>query len=160
ASRFVGYDLHGPNVDRAIANVAAAGLADRVRIEQRDVAAGLPEAEYDLVTTFDVVHDATDPLALLRAIRRGLRADGAYVCLEMSCSHERDGNAGPLGAMLHGISIVYCMSVSLAEGGQGLGTLGMHEPRLRELGAAAGFGPVRRVPIENPFNSLYEIAAE
>ena len=77
----------------------------------------------------------------------------------MNCAHDLAGNAGPLGALLHGISIVYCMSVSLANGGAALGTLGLHEPRLRELCAAAGFGAVRRVEIEDPFNSLYEIRA-
>jgi SAM-dependent methyltransferase len=158
-SRFVGYELHGPNVDRATANVRAAGLADRVRMEQTDAVRGLPEAEYDVVCTFDVVHDAAAPLELLRAIRRSLRPDGVYVCLEMNCSHDLDANAGPFGAMLHGISIVYCTSVSLANGGEALGTLGLHEPRLRELCAAAGFGPVHRVGIQDPFNALYEIKA-
>jgi SAM-dependent methyltransferase len=159
ASRYVGYDAHGPNVVRAAASVEAAGLADRIRIEPRDATAGLPEAEYDLVTTFDVVHDAVDPLGLLRAIRRSLRPDGIYVCLDINCSARLEENAGPIGALLHGFSVLYCMTTSLAQGGEGLGTVGLHEPKLRELSAAAGFGAVRRVPLENPFNTLYEIRA-
>jgi len=51
----------------------------------------------------------------------------------------------------------YCMTTSLSHGGAGLGTLGFHEPKVRELCAEAGFGSVRRVPLENPFNNLYEI---
>jgi hypothetical protein len=39
----------------------------------------------------------------------------------------------------------------------GLGTLGLHEPKLRELGTEAGFASVRRIPMDNPFNSLYEL---
>ena len=39
----------------------------------------------------------------------------------------------------------------------GLGTLGFHEPKVRELCAEAGFSSVRRVSLENPFNNLYEI---
>ena len=49
------------------------------------------------------------------------------------------------------------MTMSLAAHGEGLGTLGLHPARLRELCAEAGFGAVRQVPIENPFNNLYEI---
>ncbi len=30
-------------------------------------------------------------------------------------------------------------------------------PELRELGIEAGFGNVRRVPLDNPFNNLYEL---
>jgi hypothetical protein len=59
--------------------------------------------------------------------------------------------------MFHGISILYCMTTSLASGGAGLGTLGCHEHKLRELAAVVGFRDFRRVPIENPFNNLYEL---
>jgi hypothetical protein len=49
------------------------------------------------------------------------------------------------------------MTTSLAWGGLGLGTLGFHERKVHEMCADAGFGSVRRVPLENPFNNLYEI---
>jgi 2-polyprenyl-3-methyl-5-hydroxy-6-metoxy-1,4-benzoquinol methylase len=155
-SRYVGYDVFGPSVDRATANAKAAGVADRVKFRQLDASAGLPE-QYDVVTTFDVVHDAADPVGLLRAIRAALRPDGIYVCLDINCSDKLEENAGPLGAMFHGFSVLYCMTTSLANGGIGLGTVGLHEPKVRELCTDAGFGAVRRVPMENPFNNLYEV---
>ena len=51
----------------------------------------------------------------------------------------------------------HCMTTSLAEGGEGLGTLGLPEPALRDLAAKAGFAQVRHVEMDNPFNSLYEL---
>ncbi len=155
-SRYIGYDFFGPTIERATANAQAAGVADRVRFAQRNVSQGLPE-QYDVITTFDVVHDAVDPVGLLRTIRQGLRADGVYVCLDVNCSDKLEENSGPLGAMFHGFSVLYCMTTSLAGGGMGLGTLGFHEPKVRELCTEAGFQSVRRVPLENPFNNLYEI---
>jgi len=59
--------------------------------------------------------------------------------------------------MFHSFSVLYCMTTSLTRGGVGLGTLGFHEPKVRELCAEAGFSHVRRVPLDNPFNNLYEI---
>ena len=155
-SRYMGYDVFGPTIERAMANARAAGVADRVRFAQRDVSQGLPE-HYDVITTFDVVHDAVDPLGLLRTIRQGLRVDGVYVCLDINCSEKLEENRGPLGALFYGFSVLYCMTTSLAGGGMGLGTLGFHEPKVRELCAEAGFSQVRRVPLDNPFNNLYEI---
>ena len=64
---------------------------------------------------------------------------------------------GPLGALFYGISLFYCLTTSLAHGGAGLGTLGLPEPVLRELCVEAGFHTVRRVPMDNPFNALYEV---
>jgi SAM-dependent methyltransferase len=155
-SRYVGYDVFGPSVDRAMVNAKTAGVGDRVSFHQLDASLALPE-QYDVVATFDVVHDAADPRGLLRSIRSALRPDGIYVCLDINCSDKLEENAGPLGAMFHGFSVLYCMTTSLANGGVGLGTVGLHEPKVRELCTEAGFSVVRRVPMENPFNSLYEV---
>ena len=154
-SRYVGYDNFGPTVARATANAREAGVSDWVRFEERDVSKGLP-AEFDVIATFDVVHDAVDPLQLLQSIRRALRTGGIYVCLDINCSDKLEENANPLGAMFHGVSVFYCMTTSLANNGAGLGTLGFHEAKVRELCEQAGFSSIRRVPLDNPFNNLYE----
>jgi SAM-dependent methyltransferase len=155
-ARFVGYDAFEGQVERARENVEQAGLGGRVRIEQLDVADGLPEA-YDVITTFDVIHDAVDPLRLLAAIRRGLAPDGTYVLLDINCADDPHDNVGPLATMFYGVSVYYCMTTSLAHGGAGLGTNGLPEAKARELCLQAGFSSVRRVPIDDPFDILYEV---
>ena len=155
ASRFVGYDAFAPHVDVARERAAAAGVADRVRFESLDVQHQLPQS-FDLITTFDVVHDAVDPLGLLRTIRESLAPDGIYVCLDTNCSNRLEENTGPVGSLFHGISVLYCMTTSLANGGAGLGTLGLHEHRLQEYASVAGFRTVRRA-FQDPFNNLYEL---
>jgi SAM-dependent methyltransferase len=154
-SRYVGYDNFGPTITRATANACQAGVSDRVRFEARDASKGLP-SQFDVITTFDVVHDAVDPLQLLQSIRQALRPGGVYVCLDVNCSDKLEENTNPLGAMFHGISVFYCMTTSLANNGAGLGTLGFHETKVRELCTKAGFSSVRRVPLDNPFNNLYD----
>jgi 2-polyprenyl-3-methyl-5-hydroxy-6-metoxy-1,4-benzoquinol methylase len=155
-SRFVGYDSFAPFIEQATANAQAAGVADRVRFEHQDASEGLPE-QYDVITTFDVVHDAVNPRGLLRAIRTALRPCGRYVCLEINSSDKLEENIGLLGAFFYSCSVLYCMTTSLAHHGEGLGTTGIPESKMRELCAEAGFSNVRRVPMENPFNILYEI---
>jgi 2-polyprenyl-3-methyl-5-hydroxy-6-metoxy-1,4-benzoquinol methylase len=155
-SRFVGYDLFAPAITQAIANASSAGVGDRVRFEQRNAVEGLPE-QYDLITTFDVIHDIVNPEAVLKGFRQALKPDGAYLLLEIRCSDKLEENAGPIGAILYGTSVMYCTPTSLANGGEGLGTMGMPESRVREFCSKAGFSSVRRLPIENPFNVLYEI---
>ncbi|MGE3594394.1 MAG: class I SAM-dependent methyltransferase [Dehalococcoidia bacterium] len=155
-SRFVGYDIAEPQIARARTNAEAAGVADRITFKRTDAVQGLPET-YDLITTFDVVHDAVDPRGLLCAIRQALKPDGVYLCLDINCSDRLEENAGPIGAMLYSISPLYCMTVSLAGGGEGLGTMGLPESKLRELATSAGFSSVRLVPLEDPFNNLYEV---
>ncbi len=152
----VGYDLHAPNLDRARRAATAAGVADRVSFVHLDAADGLPE-RFDVVTTFDVVHDAVDPQRLLGAIHDALRPGGVHVCLEINCSDRPEDNTGPIATLLYGFSVLYCMTTSLAHEGAGLGTLGLPESRLRELAGRAGFADVARVEIDNPFNCLYTL---
>jgi SAM-dependent methyltransferase len=157
-SRIVGYDIYQPNIDRALANAEAAGVAARVKFERLDASTSIP-GRYDLLTTFDVIHDAVDPRGLLRAIRQALRPGGTYLCLDVNCADKPEENAGPLASLFYGFSMVYCMTTSLANGGEGLGTCGLPESKLRELALAAGFGSVRKLPLDNPFNNLYEVKA-
>ncbi|HEX5297939.1 MAG TPA: class I SAM-dependent methyltransferase [Streptosporangiaceae bacterium] len=152
-----GYDVHPPSVEQARRAAAEAGVDGRVSFQVLDAAAGLPEA-FDVITTFDVVHDAVDPLGLLRSIRDALRPGGRYLCLDINCSDQASANVGPIATLLYGFSVLYCMTTSLAEGGEGLGTLGLPEPVLCDLAAKAGFAQARRIEMDNPFNSLYELA--
>jgi 2-polyprenyl-3-methyl-5-hydroxy-6-metoxy-1,4-benzoquinol methylase len=155
-SRYVGYDIFEPTIERARKHAEETGVADRVRFEQLDASKSIPE-KYDLITTFDVVHDAVDPRGLLRTIREALKPDGTYVCLDINCSDKLEENAGPLGAFFHGASVMYCMTTSLANDGEGLGTLGLHPHKLSELATEAGYGDVWRAPLEDPFNNLYAL---
>jgi SAM-dependent methyltransferase len=132
-------------------------VGDRVRFERRDASQGLPEP-YDVVTAFDMVHDAVAPRALLRAIRQALRPGGVFLCLEFNCPDRLEDDLGnPMATMGYTGSLLFCMTTSLAHGGEGLGARGLPEGRLLELCTEAGFGSVHRAPIENPFNILYEV---
>jgi SAM-dependent methyltransferase len=157
-SRFAGYDIFETQIERARANVEEAGLSDRIDIGVADAGKGLPE-QYDAISTFDVIHDAADPLGLLKGIHKSLNPDGIYICLDINCADRHEENEGPLAAMFYGFSVFYCMTTSLANGGAGLGTCGLPEAKARELCNEAGFSELRRVPMENPFNNLYEARA-
>lgn len=50
--RVVGVDISATAVERAALRAAEAGLGDRARFERRDLAEGLPEGPFDLVTAF------------------------------------------------------------------------------------------------------------
>jgi 2-polyprenyl-3-methyl-5-hydroxy-6-metoxy-1,4-benzoquinol methylase len=158
ASTFVGYDAFPAQVERAERAAAEAGVGDRVRFEVADAADGLPET-FDVISTFDVVHDAVDPGALVRGIRRSLADDGTYVMLEINCADDPAENAGPIATLLYGFSVLYCMTTSLAHGGAGLGTCGCPPAVVDELGRGAGFRSVREIQIGDPFNRLYELRA-
>lgn len=157
-STFVGYDIDPPSVERARALAKADGVADRVRFEVLDLTKGMPGG-YDIVTAFDVVHDTADPQGVFGRVRGALKPGGTFVLLEINGATRQEDNAAPLGPVFYGISLLFCMSIAIARGGEGLGTVGLHEGRVREFAAQTGFSSVRRVDLNNPMNVLYEIVA-
>lgn len=143
-ARIIGIDTHAPAIERARADAAAAGLADRVTFTVLN-AAELPESsEFDLVTAFEIVHDAADPVALLRGIHRSLKSSGCCLTRDPHAADTLEGNLSGDGKFSYWASLFYCMTVSLAQGGMGLGTC-MGEAKARALAASAGFHSVRRL---------------
>jgi 2-polyprenyl-3-methyl-5-hydroxy-6-metoxy-1,4-benzoquinol methylase len=160
-ARLVGFDVHPPAIEAARANAAAAGLGDRIRFEVLDVGEGIP-GRYDLITCFDVVHDMPHPRQALRAIRQALTPGGSFFVLEFNFSDDLQENIDHpfgIGAFGYAASCNYCMTTSLAAGGEGTGTC-MGERRLRQFAADAGFGEVRLLDFpHNPFNLIFELKA-
>jgi 2-polyprenyl-3-methyl-5-hydroxy-6-metoxy-1,4-benzoquinol methylase len=150
-----GYDAHPGSVERARANAKAAGVADRVTFDVVDCTK-LSAEQFDFISTFDVVHDSVDPAGLLKSIRNGLKPEGTHLMVEMNVSAKPEDNINPLGRMMYSASTMYCMTVSLAHGGAGIGAL-MGEPKARELASEAGLTRFRRLPIEDAFSALYEL---
>ncbi|MBI3301856.1 MAG: methyltransferase domain-containing protein [Deltaproteobacteria bacterium] len=155
-SRFYGFDVSEESLERARADAQKRGVADRVEF-QRVSASALPESpKFDFITSFDAIHDMVDPRGAVRAIRRALADDGTYMMVEVKAGETLAENLNPLGAMMYSISTLHCLTVSLAHGGEGIGTL-MGERKARELAEQAGFTHFRRLPIEHAFNVFYEI---
>ncbi len=160
ASTFQGYDLSGDAIAYASAEAAACGL-ENVRFEVRDLSTfdrdADPEA-FDYVTTFDAVHDQAKPLALLKGIRRTLRPGGVYLMQDIQgSSHVHENLDHPGAPLLYMISCMHCMTVSLAQGGDGLGAM-WGEEKARALLAEAGFTSVDVHLLEHdPFNAYFVV---
>ncbi len=156
-SEFVGYDLSAEGVEWARARTQEAGLTN-LRFEQRDLSdfdqTAEPEA-FDLVTTFDAVHDQANPLGLLKGLRKSLKSDGVYLAQDIrSSSHHHSDRDHPLGAFLYALSTMHCMTVSLAQGGEGLGTMWGRE-RVTDYMKRAGFNRVELHELEHDIQNDY-----
>jgi SAM-dependent methyltransferase len=154
-SAFTGYDFSSDGIARARAEARELGL-DNARFELRDAATLDAEGAYDLITAFDAIHDQINPREVLRRIRRALRPDGVFLMADIAASSDLAKNVDhPFGPMLYTWSVTHCMTVSLAHGGEGLGTV-WGEEKARELLREAGFGRVDVTAVDgDPVNAYY-----
>ena len=144
ASRFVGLDLSSEAIGTARREAEQKGLRN-IEFLARDLSNFDETAEpsaYDVITTFDAIHDQAKPLNVLRGIHRALKADGVYLMQDIRGSSHVHNNLGhPIGTFLYAISTMHCMTVSLAQGGEGLGAM-WGEEKTREYLQKAGFRTV------------------
>ena len=158
-SEFHGYDISQHALTRAEANKVDAGVKNATFHDAKED--GLPaDASFDFVTTFDCIHDMTNPAATIRAIHSALKPNGSWLIADIKSAptFEENLEKNPMTAMLYAFSVMGCMSSALSEpGGAGLGTLGFNESVARAMTAEAGFTRFTRHDFENPFNAYYEV---
>ncbi len=153
-SEFVGYDISAEAIERARSEASAMGLAN-ARFEVADASRLATDAKFDLVTSFDSIHDQRDPAAMLRGAADALASEGVYVAVEPRASSELEDNIpNPFAPWMYGVSVLHCMTVSLAVGGVGLGTA-WGEQTARQYLSDAGFSSVDSVPAPGPQNTIF-----
>jgi 2-polyprenyl-3-methyl-5-hydroxy-6-metoxy-1,4-benzoquinol methylase len=156
-SQFTGYDLCPDAITAAREEAESRGL-DNVRFEVRDVSNIGDRERFDLITAFDAIHDQARPDAVLREISNALRPGGTFLMQDILASSCLDKNReNPIGPFLYTISTMHCMTVSLAQGGAGLGTCWGRELAEKMLGDA-GFRDTRVEKLPHDDMNYYYIA--
>ena len=143
-SRFTGMDLspeaiayaRGESSKKALKNI------NFISIDLSNFDETAQPESFDFITTFDAIHDQTKPLSVLKGIHRALKTGGIYLMQDISGSSQVHKNiAHPIGTFLYTVSCMHCMTVSLAQGGEGLGAM-WGEEKTREYLQRAGFRSV------------------
>jgi SAM-dependent methyltransferase len=154
-----GWDVSEHALARAEENRRAAGVTNAgFHDARRDPLPG--DARFALVTTFDCLHDMTDPAAMIRRIRTAIRPDGAWLVCDIKARETWEENVerNPMAAMMYGTSVLTCMSSALSEpGGAGLGTLGLPPSLLRRMAEEAGFTRFEPLDLGHPVNAFFVV---
>jgi len=158
-SRFVGIDLCAPAIEAAHATSRANGSSNIEFHVANDADMPFADDRFDAIVTFDVIHDQAAPEWLLAELHRVLKPGGTYLAQDIRGSGSHAGDRDhPMGTFMYTISCMHCMSVSLAQGGRGLGAA-WGEPLALRMFADAGFADVSVHQLEHDaMNNFYVMA--
>jgi len=154
ASVFAGYDI----AEDAIA--AARDEAEKMKLknaefEVLDVTKIPPDKKFGLIMAFDTIHDQQKPEKVLQEVKKALVPGGTFFMVEFKFSSNLEKNLENLFAPLYyGISLMHCVTVSLACGGPGLGAV-WGEESARQMLADAGFTDVKVIDSPRPQNCIF-----
>lgn len=156
-SRFTGYDFSRETIASAQAAATAKGLSN-VHFVVQDAAQLSETQRYHFITAFDAIHDQAQPRRVLSAIWQALRDDGVFLMQDIRASSHLDKNlTHPIAPWLYTISTMHCMTVSLANGGEGLGTAWGEEKAI-ELLNEAGFTQIEVQQLPHDLLNSYFVA--
>jgi 2-polyprenyl-3-methyl-5-hydroxy-6-metoxy-1,4-benzoquinol methylase len=158
-SDFHGYDISKYAIARALAKAAEAGL-DNVQFHDATEEPLPSDHSVGLITTFDCIHDMTQPFEMMQALRQAITPDGTWLLVDIKAHDTFALNAArnPMTPLMYGISVLSCMSSGLSTAdGAGLGTLGLPASKAEAMARDAGFGNFSRLPIDHATNAFYEI---
>ena len=152
-----GFDLDEASVAAAQANAQAAGVADRVHFQVRD--AGDPElaGAYDLALAVECVHDMSDPVSVLSAMRRLVGPGGTVLIVDERVPDSFAPNGDAVERMMYGFSVLHCLPVGMVETPSAETGTVMRRPTFRRYAEEAGFASVDELPIANDFFRFYRL---
>ncbi|MHB8611599.1 MAG: class I SAM-dependent methyltransferase [Candidatus Dormibacteraceae bacterium] len=155
--RVDGFDLDKASIKDARGNAKASHVADRVKFEVRDAADPRLAGAYDLVTAFEAIHDMSNPVGALRAMRALVKEGGAVVVMDEKALEEFTAPGDELERYLFGWSALHCLPVGMVDSpSAATGTI-MRPGRLREYAREAGFADVEILPVENDSWRFYRL---
>lgn len=156
-TRVDAYDLDPASVALARANVAAAGLADRVQVHEGDIALAPAGDGCALVTAFECLHDLPYPVAALVAMRRLAGPEGAVLVGDMKVADRFTAPGDDVERLMYGFSVLVCLPDSLSTPGSVATGAAMRTDTLRGYAAAAGYRSVEVLPIEHDLWRFYRL---
>lgn len=157
ASRIIGYDISRYALERADQRLNDEQLANVSFFDPRE---NPINGSFDLICTFDCIHDMTHPTDMMKTIRQSLTDDGTWLLVDIKAhdSLEMNVKKNPMASLLYGISVLSCMSSAMSSpDGEGLGTLGLSGAKAEDMARAAGFTRFRRLDIDHSINAFYEV---
>jgi SAM-dependent methyltransferase len=152
-SRFWGFDNHEASIATARQRAESAGVSDRVTFAVAN-ASEIPDAQYDLVSFFDCLHDMGDPVNACKRASAVLADGGSALIVEPMAGNTVEENFNIIGRTFSGASTLCCTSNSLALNGPALGAVAP-ESAIRDVVLAGGFTEFRRAT-ETLFNRIFE----
>jgi SAM-dependent methyltransferase len=153
-SRLAGSDYHDGSIELARKRAADAGVTERVSFETA-TAQTFSGTGYDLVTTFDCLHDMGDPDAAARHIRQALADDGSWLIVEPMAGDSVAENLNPVGRVYYGFSTLLCLPNARSQAGGAMLGAQAGPAAIRDVVLGAGFGSFRKAA-ETPFNLVFE----
>jgi SAM-dependent methyltransferase len=152
-----GFDLDELSIEIASRNAEEAGVADRVTFEAKDAADPALQSSYDLATVVESIHDMSQPVAVLSAIRGMLKPGGTLIVADERTEDSFTAPASETERIFYAYSVLCCLPSAMDDDTSAATGTVMRRTTFETYAREAGFDGVSVLPIEHDFLRFYRL---
>ncbi|TDE35476.1 class I SAM-dependent methyltransferase [Actinomadura sp. 6K520] len=152
-----GVDMDEASIAEAAEHAAEHGLADRVTFACADASEPGAPGPYDLVCTFEALHDMADPVAVLRSARDALAPGGAVLIGDEKVAEDFTAPGDLLERLNYGFSVLHCLPATRAEGTAVEAGTVLRPGTVRSYAEEAGYAGFTSLPIDHDLWRFYRL---
>ena len=152
-----GFDLDELSIEIASRNATQAGVADRVTFETKDGADSTLRSSYDLATVVESIHDMSQPVAVLSAIKEMLKPGGTLIVADERTEDTFTAPASETERVFYAYSVLCCLPSAMDDHTSAATGTVMRRTTFEAYARDAGFEGVSVLPIEHDFLRFYRL---
>jgi 2-polyprenyl-3-methyl-5-hydroxy-6-metoxy-1,4-benzoquinol methylase len=152
-----GFDLDELSIEIASRNATEAGVADRVTFETKDGADPVLRSSYDLATVVESIHDMSQPVAVLSAIKGMLKPGGTLIVADERTEDAFTAPASETERIFYAYSVLCCLPSAMDDHTSAATGTVMRRSTFEAYARDAGFEGVSVLPIEHDFLRFYRL---
>ncbi len=150
-------DVDSASIEKARDNAKQAGAAKRITFHLGPIEESSLRGPYDLVTSFECIHDLMYPVKALRRMREMATPNGTVLVADEAVGDTLEENSNFLGHLMYNFSVLHCLPQGMISPDSAATGTVISPSKMRTYATDAGFTRVDILPIENPSWRLYRL---
>jgi len=150
-------DADPQSIDNAKKNVRNEGLENRISLHQSLIEKASFKEKYDLVMTFESIHDMPHPIDALKKMRDVVSANGAIMIGDVSMNEKLEEKNDFAGKLYYNFSVLLCLPQSVNHTNSVATGAAMTTSTFKKYAIEAGFSKVNVLAIDHFLWKFYRL---
>lgn len=150
-------DADSQSIDNAKKNVHNEGLENRISLHQSLIEKANFKEKYDLVMTFESIHDMPYPIEALQKMRDIVSIDGAILIGDVSMKEKLEEKTDFVGKLYYNFSVLLCLPQSIDHANSVATGAAMTSSTFKKYAIESGFSKIDVLPIDHFLWTFYRL---
>jgi cyclopropane fatty-acyl-phospholipid synthase-like methyltransferase len=150
-------DIDLSSINNASDNIKKAGLSDRISVYASPIEKTSLKEKYDLVMTFESVHDMAYPIDALRKMKDVVAENGAILVSDVKIKDKLEEKNDLAGRLYYNFSVLICLPQSMECPNSKATGAAMTPSTFKKYAKEAGFSKIEILSIEHFIWQFYRL---